>query len=41
MSEDPVTFVPGLALSLTSFATAKSVTAVATIGIVVVALAAV
>ena len=39
ISEDPVTLVPGLSLLLTSLAISKSVTAVATIGILFVALA--
>ena len=39
MSDEPVTLVPGLLLSFTSLATAKSVTAVATMGVVLVAFA--
>ena len=39
MSEEPVTLVPGLSFFLTSLAISKSVTAVATIGVVFVALA--
>ena len=39
MSEEPVTFVPGSSFVFTRRATAKSVTAVATIGVLLVALA--